>query len=305
MLVLSYDFSLSNNTQVWQRNGSTEITLGFRKKLQAKCKDTDKDGICDKDDECPNEFGLAEFKGCPDKDKDGIPDKNDECPDEFGLPEFNGCPDKDKDGIPDKKDDCPDDFGLVEFNGCPDKDKDGIPDKKDDCPDDFGLAQFNGCPDKDGDGIPDKDDTCPDEKGIARLQGCPEKEETKEEEKITKEEENLLEKASHVQFRSGESTILPTSYKILDEVVQLLKKHPKGGLHLEGHTDNVGNPARNLQLSKDRAASVRQYFINKGIDAQRITSEGFGQEKPKDNNTTQEGKANNRRVEMKFISTKK
>ncbi len=300
LLVLSYDFSVSNNAQVWQRNGSTEITLGFRKKLNPKCKDTDKDDICDKDDECPNEFGLQEFNGCPDRDKDGIPDKKDDCPDEFGLQEFNGCPDRDKDGIPDKKDDCPDEFGLQEFNGCPDRDKDGIPDKKDDCPDDKGSKEYNGCPDRDGDTVIDKKDKCPDEKGLVSLEGCPEKED-----KITKEEENLLEKAaSRVQFKTNEAVILANSYQILDEVVALLQRHKEGFLSVEGHTDSVGKSEKNLKLSQDRAEAVKNYFVSKGIDASRITAEGFGLTKPKTTNETAEGRAENRRVEMKFKSKK-
>lgn len=302
MLALSYDFSLSKNTQVWQRNGSTEITLGFRKKLNTKCKDTDKDDICDKEDECPNEFGLKELNGCPDRDKDGIPDKKDDCPDEFGLKELNGCPDRDGDGVIDKKDDCPDEKGLSQFNGCPDRDGDGIIDKKDDCPDEKGLPQYNGCPDRDGDTVIDKDDNCPDEKGLVSLKGCPEKKE--EENKITKEEEALLEKASHVQFKTSEAVILPNSYPILDEVVALLKRQKESFLNLEGHTDSVGKPEKNLKLSQDRAEAVKNYFVSKGIDASRINAEGFGLTKPKTTNETAEGRAENRRVEMKLKSKK-
>lgn len=85
-------------------------------------KDTDGDKVNDKDDKCPDTFGLVEFKGCPDSDEDGIPDPEDDCPDEFGLEEFNGCPDTDEDGIPDKDDDCPDEYGYERYNGCPNND---------------------------------------------------------------------------------------------------------------------------------------------------------------------------------------
>jgi hypothetical protein len=84
-----------------------------------------------------------------DTDGDDVIDKEDKCPDTFGLVEFNGCPDSDEDGIPDKEDDCPDDFGSEEFNGCPDTDEDGIPDKEDDCPEEYGYERYNGCPNND------------------------------------------------------------------------------------------------------------------------------------------------------------
>ena len=81
-------------------------------------KDTDGDKVNDKDDECPDTFGLVEFNGCPDSDGDGIQDSEDECPDKSGLEEFNGCPDTDEDGIPDNKDDCPDESGYERYDGC-------------------------------------------------------------------------------------------------------------------------------------------------------------------------------------------
>jgi len=98
--------------------------------------------------------GIVIKFGAKDTDKDGIPDKDDACPDVAGPKEFNGCPDTDGDGIPDKDDACPDIAGLKEFDGCPDTDGDGIPDKDDACPEVAGLKEFNGCPDTDGDGVP-------------------------------------------------------------------------------------------------------------------------------------------------------
>ena len=89
----------------------------------ASCsRDTDGDNVNDKDDKCPETFGLAKFDGCPDSDEDGIPDKEDDCPDKAGLEKFNGCPDSDEDGIPDKDDDCPEEFGYERYNGCPNND---------------------------------------------------------------------------------------------------------------------------------------------------------------------------------------
>ena len=87
------------------------------------CKDTDKDGVYDRNDGCPETYGLAEFNGCPDTDDDGIIDTEDNCPDDYGLEEFNGCPDTDDDGIIDSEDDCPDTYGDDKYNGCPDNKK--------------------------------------------------------------------------------------------------------------------------------------------------------------------------------------
>lgn len=92
--------------------------------------------------------GLAFRFGPNDKDKDGILDKDDECPNVWGLKEFNGCPDTDGDGIEDRKDDCPTVPGPKENNGCPwpDRDGDTVLDKDDDCPDVPGLVELKGCP---------------------------------------------------------------------------------------------------------------------------------------------------------------
>jgi len=105
--------------------------------------------------------GLTFKFGGTDKDGDGIYDKNDDCPEVAGLAQFNGCPDTDGDGIKDGDDSCPEVAGIAEFNGCPDTDKDGIADKDDACPEVKGLKSLKGCPDADNDGIADKDDACP------------------------------------------------------------------------------------------------------------------------------------------------
>lgn len=137
------------------------------------CPDRDGDGTPDKDDACPDVPGPIALKGCPDTDGDGIPDKDDECPTVAGLASLKGCPDRDGDGIADKDDACPDVAGSKELQGCPDTDGDGIPDKDDACPFEAGKKELNGCPDRDGDGIADKDDACPDVPGLAEYKGCP------------------------------------------------------------------------------------------------------------------------------------
>jgi len=261
------------------------------------CPDKDNDGVADKDDACPDIAGVKTLSGCPDKDNDGIADKDDACPDVTGLKELNGCPDKDNDGIADKDDACPDVAGLKELNGCPDKDKDGIADKDDACPDVTGLKELNGCPDSDGDGIADKDDACPDVAGIKENNGCP---------KINKEEEKKLEQsltfsAKNIQFESGKDILKKSSYKDLDNIVDIMKKYPYVRFAIEGYTDNTGRASSNLVLSQKRADAVKNYIVSKGIDGSRLKAKGYGIANPIATNKTSAGRAKNRRVEIKII----
>jgi OOP family OmpA-OmpF porin len=234
-------------------------------------------------------FRLGKAK---DSDGDGVPDHLDECPDVPGLKILNGCPDRDGDGIPDHLDECPDVPGLAEFKGCPDRDGDGIPDHLDECPDVPGLARFKGCPDRDGDGIPDHLDECPDEFGTITNKGCPE---------IIQEVEKIDFHAKHILFEISSSKIKQESFSDLDEIIAIMKKFPDSRFTIHGHTDNTGSDALNVNLSKNRAKSVKDYFISKGINASRLESDGFGKNKPIDVNDTPEGRANNRRVEIKVI----
>ncbi len=88
----------------------------------------------------------------------------------------------------------------------------------------------------------------------------------------------------------------------LDKVIQLLTENPSVKIEISGHTDNAGKPAANLTLSNNRAKSVVNYLIEKGINTQRLTFKGFGETKPIADNKTEEGKAKNRRTELKIIA---
>jgi len=261
-------------------------------------KDSDGDGIYDKYDECPFDAGLPEFNGCPDSDGDGIPDKDDACPFDAGPIENNGCPDRDGDGVYDKDDKCPDVAGPKENNGCPwpDTDGDGVLDKDDLCPDVAGPVENDGCPwpDRDGDGIPDKDDKCPDAFGPASNNGCPE---------LTAEDKAKLgEYAKTILFQTGKSTFQQQSYSVLNSIVSILKEYPDAKFSIEGHTDSTGKKATNQKLSEDRAAAVKDYLIENGIEASRLSSQGFGPDKPIDTNKTAAGRSNNRRVEINLVN---
>ena len=288
-----------------------------------KMKDTDKDGIPDRKDKCPTVAGLIKFEGCPDSDNDGVVDANDKCPNTPAnvKVDANGCPvDTDGDGIADYMDKCPEVKGLAKLDGCPDADNDGVADNDDkcpntpagvkvdkkgcpldtdgdgvadyldDCPTVKGLVSLKGCPDRDGDGIADKDDKCPDVKGTVENKGCPE---------VKAEVKEVFKKALQgIQFETGKDIIRPVSFKILDNVVNIMKENKEYNLVINGHTDNVGKADANMILSQKRATAVQNYLISKGVEASRLKSFGFGDTKPVDDNKTPAGRAKNRRVEF-------
>ena len=256
-------------------------------------KDTDGDGIYDKDDACPEVAGLKQFNGCPDTDGDGIIDGNDACPDVFGLAALNGCPDTDGDGIADKDDACPDVFGLASLKGCPDADGDGITDKDDKCPTVAGPKENAGCPwpDTDGDSVLDKDDECPTVAGPASNKGCPE---------VTAEAlNNINVEARSIFFNSGKSTFKSTDVPVrLDAITNILKEYPNAKFSIQGHTDSDGSDAFNQKLSEDRANAVQSALVQRGIKASNLSTIGFGESKPIASNKTAAGKAKNRRTEV-------
>lgn len=298
---------------------TTSIGLVFKPKSN---KDSDGDGVLDKNDSCPNQAGPIGTGGCPDSDGDGVADRMDNCPQIAGLPAFMGCPDSDGDGIMDLEDACPNAAGNLENKGCPDSDNDGVLDKDDVCPSIAGLTELNGCPDSDGDGIADKDDSCPNEAGLAENNGCKEKD-TDGDGVIDKnddcpqtpgvasnngcpeiEEEVrqvLLEALEGVQFRSGSDDLIGESAAKLDKVVEVMKSHDDFRLRISGYTDNTGNADANLALSQKRAHAAEQYIIDHGIAANRIEAEGYGIANPVADNNTRAGRAKNRRVEFEVV----
>jgi OmpA-OmpF porin, OOP family len=263
--------------------------------------DDDGDGVPNGRDKCPNTpkgEKVTPF-GCPfDSDFDGLYDFEDKCPNEAGPKENQGCPygDRDGDGILDNVDLCPDVKGLPQFKGCPDTDGDGIPDNQDKCPDIPGTWEYKGCKepprriDTDLDGVYDDEDKCPRTKGPRENQGCP---------VIPQAVKEALKKAfDNLLFETGKDVIMKSSFGSLDELAKIMKQYSEANLRLEGHTDNVGDDDKNMDLSKRRAASVERYLENKGIATERITSEGFGETRPKATNDTPQGRTLNRRVEM-------
>nr|MBP6758389.1 OmpA family protein [Flavobacterium sp.] len=272
---------------------------------QKKFKDTDEDGVLDKEDSCPTEAGPVENKGCPwpDTDKDTVLDKDDKCPTEAGPVENQGCPwgDADKDTVLDNVDVCPSVAGPVENQGCPwpDTDGDGILDKDDKCPKEKGLAVHAGCPDTDNDGLTDKADDCPTVAGPASNKGCPE---------VTQETlKELKVQASSVFFVTGKAVLQTADQgqtnERLEAITAILKKYPNAKFSIEGHTDAVGDAQSNQKLSEARAKTVVDALIAKGVNPQSLTYKGFGETKPVASNKTASGRAQNRRTEIIHIGT--
>ena len=260
-------------------------------------KDTDGDGVYDKFDDCVDVPGLEAFNGCPDSDGDGIKDSNDACPNEAGLAIMNGCPDADGDGIADKDDACPNAKGTKENKGCPDTDGDGVVDKDDKCVSQAGPAANAGCPwpDTDGDSILDKDDKCPNEAGVASEGGCPEI--------ISNEAQMGMNSfAKAILFHTEKATFKAGVTKELDGMLAIMNKFPLSEFAVKGYTDTTGSVSGNLKLSDKRANAVKNYLVENGIDASRLTAKGYGQDSPIDTNDTRDGRANNRRVEVKVTN---
>jgi OmpA-OmpF porin, OOP family len=214
--------------------------------------------------------------------------------------------DTDGDGIADADDGCidqPEDIdGFQDSDGCPDldNDNDGVPDKEDGCPMDPGPREYDGCPDRDGDEIPDNVDKCPDEPGPPETEGCP----LAEQPQVVLESDRIRLRGN-ILFETAEATIQKQSYKILDEVYQVLSEHPEiSPVLIEGHTDNRGSRPYNVDLSQRRAKSVVDYLVNKGIARKRLKSAGYGFDRPVADNSTPLGRAKNRRTEFKLVKDK-
>jgi outer membrane protein OmpA-like peptidoglycan-associated protein len=105
----------------------------------------------------------------------------------------------------------------------------------------------------------------------------------------------------NIQFSKGKATLLPESNKHLEPLLRLLELQPNARIKISGHTDNTGNKAANLRLSRERARSVANFLTGKGINPNRLEIEGCGQTQPITTNATEAGRTLNRRVEFKVI----
>lgn len=179
-----------------------------------------------------------------------------------------------------------------------DRDGDGIPDRDDQCPREPGPAPTGCPPDDDGDGIPNDVDACPTEpetrNGFDDDDGCPDI--------VPEEFEDLAGILEGIHFDTNKDVIKPDSKPILDRAVEVLSKYPQVRIEVSGHTDSKGSYEHNVDLSQRRAESVRKYLIEHGIDEGRIETRGAGPNEPIATNDTAEGRAQNRRIEVKILT---
>lgn len=202
--------------------------------------------------------------------------------------------DADGDGVPDNLDRCPNTpaGARVDAQGCElDSHGDGVVDRLDQCPNTPAGARVDarGCElDSDGDGVVDRLDKCPGTRAGAKVDaaGC---------------EPPEVMVLQGVNFATGSANLTPGSTAILDQVATTLIQRGDVKAEVLGHTDNVGAPDRNLKLSQDRAETVMRYLVSKGVKAANLSARGFGQERPVADNSTESGRAQNRRVELRMV----
>lgn len=272
-------------------NGITDnriiVEVGLSIKFWSSYKgDTDNDGIPNHLDRCSNELedydGFYDLDGCPepDNDNDGVLDLDDYCrdvkEDRDGFEDLDGCPDQDNDQdlILDVNDNCkniPEDFdGFQDQDGCPDidNDMDNIADIIDKCPNQAEV--LNGYLDDDG---------CPDEIATDIKKGI----------KVV---------LQNINFEYDSSVLLPESKPILDEVLRALTENDNIVLIIRGFTDEMGDFDYNIGLSRRRAEAVSSYLSEHGINKNRLKPVGYGETNPISDNSTEEGRLQNRRVEF-------
>ena len=217
-----------------------------------------------------------------DLDQDGFTDDDDKCPKQpetfNDIDDTDGCPeiDEDGDGLLGSKDSCPqaaeDIDGYEDADGCPDNDNDndGRPDSTDQCPAEpetlNGFEDDDGCPDE----IPAK---------VAKFTGV----------------------MRGITFKSGSARITRRSQRVLDQTVKVLTDYPSIRLKVSGHTDDRGKRPLNMEISRKRADRVKWHLVDKGIDKDRIETEGFGPDKPLGSNKSAAGRRKNRRIEFELL----
>ncbi|PWN57371.1 OmpA family protein [Abyssibacter profundi] len=250
------------------------LNIGLEVPLSSKgVGDADGDGVNDTLDRCPNTpAGVAvTLEGCEaDDDFDGVVNSIDQCP-------------RTPNGVP------------VDATGCSaDADLDGVLDAYDECPDSAPGAQVNargceGVQDADEDGVADSMDRCPGTGAgiVVDTEGCAIK------------QTFALE---GVKFEFNSAKLTANAKIVLQDVIDTLSGQPSMQAQVAGHTDSKGLAAYNERLSEERAMSVKQFLVDNGIDADRLTVVGYGESKPIASNDTEEGREANRRVEFSVIS---
>jgi len=247
-------------------------------------KDTDGDGVIDKIDACAETpMGVVvDARGCPiDSDGDGVFDGPDQCADTpmGATVDARGCPsDGDNDGVLDGLDSCPNTpaGALIDSLGCEyDTDTDNVLDGIDQCPDTpLGVAvDETGCPTIDS-----------------------------EEERTLYETGTLI--LPDIEFESGKAELKPGSEESLAIIADAMRKWPNMVIEVGGHTDSRGSETKNQEVSLERAEAVRQQLLlsTGTIPDENLVAKGYGPSEPIADNETEEGRAQNRRVQFKILS---
>jgi len=211
------------------------------------------------------------------------------------LPPVKPDGDADGDGVSDSRDMCPDtpDGVMVDARGCPrDSDSDGVADDRDQCPNTYPGARVDarGCElDGDGDTVVDRLDECPNTRADVRVdvKGC---------------EIRAVIKLPGVNFETNSDRLLPGAEQVLDDAVATMRMNRDLVVEVAGHTDSDGSAEYNEGLSERRAITVRDYLINRGANSGNFTVMGYGEALPIADNSTAEGKARNRRVELRVLN---
>ncbi len=264
-------------------------------------KDGDGDGVVDGQDKCPTtpKGRKVNAEGCElDGDGDGVVDALDKCPTTPAGRKANaqGCElDSDGDGVVDALDKCPGTPAGAKVNadGCElDSDGDGVVDRLDQCPNTAPGRKVDakGCePDADGDGVLDAMDKCPGTPKGDRVDGSG----------CTLLNTIVL---KGVNFDNDQAVLRQDALSILDEASATLKRYPGMKVEVAGYTDGRSSRAHNVDLSQRRAKAVMDYFVGKGVAADRLSAKGYGPDSPIADNNTDAGRAQNRRVELHILN---
>jgi|GEM_PF-2667717 len=193
-------------------------------------------------------------------------------------------------------------YRIAKFEEGDDSDNDGLSDD-----DEVSLGSDPNNPDTDGDGLKDGDE-------VKRYKTDPLNPDTdfggiddgfevgRDTDPLNRVDDFVVGQSLNFQgilFRTSSSDIDPSSEKILNRVLRIMTDNPEIVIDVIGHTDNVGDPANNLKLSEDRAGSVKQWFVGRGVAADRLTAIGMGETQPITSNQSEKGKTQNRRIEFK------
>lgn len=213
---------------------------------------------------------------------------------EAPMPVVAADPDSDGDGVPNSRDACPDTPAghRVDSRGCSlDSDGDGVVDAGDQCPNTYRGAAVDarGCElDDDNDGVINRLDDCPNTAAGVRVDvnGC--------------EIKDVI-KLPGVNFETNSDRLLPGADDVLRDAAATLKKYPELVVEVAGHTDSQGAADYNQGLSERRANTVRDYLISAGVNQAKLSARGYGEASPIAGNTTSDGRARNRRVELRII----